>query len=385
MWHWTTGLPTTVTIVVAGLTLVITSRMELSQFEMAGALAVIPSLFGLLATWFLFIWGSRRESRGLSSRNQTRIAELQIATIWGPSLSKMREVIALGGERIKLAQAELEKELGDGRTSIYELIRIGYKCTQTCSSIHFLCAKGFPDQALSLCRGLMEQEANLWFIATVDDPEEVAQRYLDWQRASFYRYIRDHKDSLDKRNLGPTTEEWGALTEDYRHLEAKYAGNGNLEHREQWAIGTRADGTKRIEAFSVRQRAWQSMPWLPSDETQAYDAWSFEWQRLNEFTHTTPRSIFESASSNDQNFVAIGQSVLGIDEPMVIAGRSMLNISTILTNIASGRLPKGKSRRAEDLGGRMVKAVRHMLEGLEGIPSGAYLWHRRIQSGAEFK
>ena len=145
------------------------------------------------------------------------------------------------------------------------------------------------------------------------------------------------------------------------------------------AIGTRANGTQLVEAFSVPKRAWQSMPWLPSDDTQLYDAWTAEWQRLNEFTHTTPRSIFESASSNDQNVVVTGQSPLGIDEPLVIAGRSMLNISSILTNIASNKMPKGKSRRSEDLRKKTVRAYREMLEELEHIPVEAAPWHRSMR------
>ena len=87
------------------------------------------------------------------------------------------------------------------------------------------------------------------------------------------------------------------------------------------------------------------MPRLASDERQLHDAWTSEWQRLNEFTHTTPRSIFESASSDHENLVVTGQSPIGIDEPLTIAGRSTLNISTLLTSIASSKSSTGKSRR----------------------------------------
>ncbi len=374
-----TAMPISVTMVVAGLTLVITIRMELTRYELAIALTAIPCFAGLLATWFFLIRESLSRNRGLSSSNPASMTESQLATIWGRPLSKLQTVISLGGERIKLAQAELEETLQGGTTNIYDLIRIGYKCIQTCNAVNLLCAKGFPDQALSLCRGLMEQEANLWFISSIENKEEVTQRYLDWEKAKFFHYVRDRKDGLDKRNLGPTTVEWDTLTKEYKRLETKYRGNDRLSKREGWAIGKRANGTQLVKAFTVQERAWQSLPWLPSDETQLYDAWTSEWQRLNEFTHTTPRSIFESASSNDQNVVVMGQSPLGIDEPLVIAGRSMLNISTILTNIASSKLPKGKSRRSEDLGRKTVRTYREMLEELANIPGEAAPWHRRMR------
>lgn len=377
--RWAAVMPITVTIVVAGITLVITNRMELTRYELAIALTAIPCTFGLVTACVFYIRQNLTNTRRLASSNPVRTTEFQLVVMWGRPLSKLQTVISLGGERIKLAQAELEETLQGGRTSIYDLIRIGYKCSQTCNAIHLLCTKGFPDQALSLCRGLMEQEANLWFISTIENKEEVTQRYLDWERAKLYFYLKERKDRLDQRGLGPTAEEWDALRQEYKRLEAKYRGRGRLKDREQWAVGTRENGTQQINAFSVQKRAKKALPWLPSDETQLYDAWTSEWQRLNEFTHTTPRSIFESASSNDQNVVVTGQSPIGIDEPLVITGRSMLNISTILTNIVSDKLPEGKSRRSEDLGKRTVKAFQEMLEELENVPGAATPWYRRMQ------
>ena len=373
-------IPTCVTMVVAGLTLVITSRMDLSRYQLSIALTAIPCFSGLLVVWVFWIQESLSRNRRLSSNDRVEMTESQIVTIWGRPLSKLQIVVSLSGERIKLAQTELEETLRGSNTNIYALIRIGYKCIQTCNVIHLLCIKGFPDQALSLCRGLMEQEANLWFISTIENKEEVVQRYLDWEKAKFYSFVKKRKDRLDSRSVGPTIDEWDALTKEYKQLEAKYRGNGQLGSREQWAIGTRANGTQLVKAFSVRDRAKQSMPRLASDKTQLHDAWTSEWQRLNEFTHTTPRSIFESASSNDQNVVVTGQSPLGIDEPLMIAGRSILNISTMLTNIAADNLPKKDSRRSQDLGERTVQAFRGMLEEFENIPDTAAPWHRRLKS-----
>ena len=192
-----TAMPISVTMVVAGLTLVITIRMELTRYELAIALTAIPCFAGLLATWFFLIRESLSRNRGLSSSNPASMTESQLATIWGRPLSKLQTVISLGGERIKLAQAELEETLQGGTTSIYDLIRIGYKCIQTCNAVNLLCAKGFPDQALSLCRGLVEQEANLWFISSIENKEEVTQRYLDWEKAKFFHYVRDRKDGFE--------------------------------------------------------------------------------------------------------------------------------------------------------------------------------------------
>ena len=381
--NWSTVTPITVTMIVAGLTLVITARMELTRHELAIALTAIPCSSGLLVMWSFGIrdWFSRKHSP--PSDASANMTEAQLGTIWGASLSKLKTVVSLGEERIELAQAELEESLESSPTNVYNLMRTGYKCIQTCRAVHLLCSKGFPDQALALCRGLMEQEANLWFISTIENKEEVIQRYLDWEKAKFYRFVRKRKDRLDKRDEGPTTEEWDALTKEYERIEVKYRGNGNLRRREEWAIGTRGNGSKRIEAFSVPERVQESLPWLPSDEMALRDAWTSEWQRLNEFTHTTPRSIFESASSDHENLVVTGQSPLGIDEPLVIVGRSVLNISTLLTNIAMSASPKNRSRRSEHLGDRIVTSYSELLEELKQVPDEVTPWHRRMQGNDE--
>ena len=62
------------------------------------------------------------------------------------------------------------------------------------------------------------------------------QRYLDWEKAKFYRFEEKLKGSLGAGNLGPTTEEWDALTKEYERLKAKYDGDGILDRLEEWAI-----------------------------------------------------------------------------------------------------------------------------------------------------
>ena len=376
---WASLIPIYATIVVAGVTLAITSRMDLSRYELAIALAAIPGFSVLLATWAFYIGKSLMEKRRLLSDDRAEILRAQLVTVWGQPLSRLHTVIILGEERIKLAQEELTQTLGDAETSLYGLIRIGYKCIQTAKSVHVLCSDGYPDQALSLCRTLMEQEANLWFISTLENPEEVAQRYLDWEFAKFYHGVKTQKSKLDKRNIGPAREEWESLTKKYNRLETKYHGSGNLRNHRHWAIGTRANGSQRIKAFSVEERARLSRPQLASDETELYDTWVAHWQRLNDFTHTTPRSISESASSNSPNVVITGPSSLGIDEPLELTGMTVLNISTILTNIARYRSAKSESRKSEALGQKTVEAFSDLLKELRQVPKEATTLRRRIE------
>ena len=376
---WASLIPIYATIVVAGVTLAITSRMDLSRYELAIALAAIPGFSVLLATLAFYIGKGFMEKRRLPSDDRVEILRAQLVIIWGQPLSRLHTVITLGEERIKLAQEELTQTLGDDETSLYGLIRIGHKCIQTAKSVHVLCSNGFPDQALSLCRTLIEQETNLWFISTLDNPEEVAQRYFDWEFAKFYRCIKAKGDGLDKRGMGPTKEEWESLTKEYNRLQEKYHESGNLRRREQWAIGTRASGSQHIKAFSVEERARRSRPWLPSDKTQLHDVWMADWQRLSDFTHTTPRSISESASSNSPNVVITGPSSLGINEPLELTGMTVLNISTILTNIARYRSEKNRSRRSEALGQKTVESFRDLMKELEQVPKEAIPSHRRIE------
>ena len=254
-------IPIYVTALVAMLVFGIASRMELNRSLLTISLAVIPFLSGLLAVWFFCIRGS------FHSDNHARAVERYIATIWGRPLNKLQMVISLSQERINLVQTELEEKLQGGSTPIYALVAIGYKCIQICNAIHILCARGFPDQALSLCRGLVEQEANLRFIVTIENREEVTEKYLDWQRAKSIRLWKARNKELVNDNLEPTSGEWDALTESYERLEFKHRGNGNLQNPGGWAIGTMANGSERLTAFSVQERAKQFIRVWASDES----------------------------------------------------------------------------------------------------------------------
>ena len=346
--------PIFVTISVANLTFAITSGMELNPFGLAIAYTATPFLAGLLAVWFFYIRGSLR------SDYRTTTSDRLIPAIWGRSLTKLCTVTSLSNERISLTQTELEQTLQDKSTHLYALIAIGYKCVQTSNAIHMLCARGFPDQALSLCRGLLEQEANLRFILTVENREEVTERYLDWERAkTIIRWKRLNKGSVKgARDVVSTERE--ALTKAYERLKVKYHGNGNLRNHEGWAIGKRADCAKPIKAFSPEARAKRFIELLDSEKTLLSYIWIVRWQRLNEFAHTTPRSILESAASNDPKLVVAGPSHLGIGEPAIIAGQTMLNISTLLTQIVTDEFSIHENLRVKDVGERARRAFDDM-------------------------
>ena len=359
---------------VAGFDHHITNIIVLTRNRVATAFAAVQYSFGLLVSSFHRIRKDLCSNRRLLMINRAKTIEAQVATIWEGPLSKLQALIVLAGERLKLGHAELEETCKGNWTNVYDLIRIGYKCIQTCTAVHLLCAKGFPDQALPLCRSLMEQEANLGFILTIENKEEVIQRFLDWEKAKFYRYVKSRKDRLDRRSAGPTEEEWDSLTREYERLKVKYEGKGDLDKLEQWAIGTRAQGAQNIKAFSVKDRARQSIPRLLSDETQLHDAWTSQWQRLNEFSHTTPRSIVESASSYKQNVLVIGRSPYGLDEPIMIAGKSILNISSALTDIVATKLPGKGSQRSEELGNKAMEVFREVSDELNHVPAEVAPW-----------
>ena len=335
-------------------------------------IAVAPYLARVLIMWFLNI------RRIFAADNYNTIMARQISNIWGRSLNKLRTVTLLSHERITLTHTELETSLQGNSTHIYVLIAISYKCVQTCNAIQTLCEQGFPDQALSLCRGLVEQEANLRFFMTIDNREEVAERYIDWERAKTINRWKAQNKELVKSKLDFTNEEWDALNEVYAQLAAKHSGNGNLRHHEEWAIGTRAKGLKRIKAFSPEARAQQFIKVLASDEIRLRDTWTKRWQRLNEFVHITPRSIFESPASNDQKLVVTGPSHLGIDEPLIIAGQSMLNISTMLTLIVTEEFAISENQRIEDIGSRAIRAFNDVLEEVEKVPGSTARWHSTV-------
>lgn len=242
-----------IVMVAEGLALFVTSHFGTPQRYQVVVLASIPAITGII----YLVPDSIRDK--LAKKKQARdldpetIVIYQLVDTWGPSLDILHELVSLAEQRLEASQDALHKEMQGARSIFYDLIGIGYKCIQTARSIHLLCSNGYPDQALSLCRGLMEQEAYLWFIRSVDDPEELFQRYLDWENAKFYLRIKRQKSNLDARGIGPTAEEWENLTREYKSLKEKYQDAGNLKHLMDWAIGTREGGKKTIKATSVAQ------------------------------------------------------------------------------------------------------------------------------------
>lgn len=374
--HWSTIITCWVATLVAMAALYATNSIDMNLNDRIMVLAFAAPLSCHFTMSICGIVEGYYTKRLLRHRSQSLIFESHLASVWGDHLSNLNNVISLAEERIKAAQEELAKVI-PGNTTLYELIRIGYKCVQTSKAVSALCSKGFPDQALSLCRSLMEQEASLGFISRVEDPDKLAQRYVDWEYAKFYLDIEKRKPHLDLRNGGPSDEEWRIMTDKYNRLEKKYHGNGNLRRREEWAIATRANGSRIIKAFTVQEKARHYLPYLVSDETKIYDAWTSEWQRLNEFNHITPKSIYESASSGEENVVVIGQSEIGLKDPIRTVGRSMLNISTFLTSIVTLTVGGDEIPRLEKLRDEMMASFRKMVKELESVPEAATPWHER--------
>ena len=306
--------------------------------------------------------------------DSTKIVDSQLKHIWGSSLDALESLIGLADKRIQEAQLRLQNETQGNPSSLFEMARTAYKSMQVARGILVLCKNGYPDQAYILCRTLVEQRVNLGFILTSGKTEGVAQRYLDWEKVKFYRFIKRTRQRRNRMNGGPTNREWADLTNEYQRISAKYAGGiGGIEEKEEWAIAYRDGLTRIIKAFNVVDRARHSMPWLVSDGNLLFDVWEMEWQDLNEFTHTTPRSINESASTSGPNVVVSGPSSIGIYEPARIAGREVLNLSSIIShNLATSVRPE-----SEELGKEAMKLHRKLLRELNKIPAAAYPWYQR--------
>ena len=306
--------------------------------------------------------------------NSARIVNSQLKQIWGPSLDTLEALIGVAERRVQEAQHRLEEEKQGNSSSLFGMVRTAYKSIQVARGILVLCRNGYPDQAYILCRTLMEQRVNWGFILTSGKIEEVAQRYLDWRRVEFYRFIKRTKDRRDKMNSGPTHKEWTDLTNQYQNLRSKYAsGIGDIDNKEEWAIAYRNGLTETIKAFNVVDRARHSMPWLVSDKNLLFEVWEMEWQDLNEFAHTTPRSIYQSASTTGPNVVVSGPSSIGINEPTKIAGQEVLNLSSIISH----NLSTTSSPESEELGNEAMKLHTELLKELDKIPAGAYPWYQR--------
>ena len=220
------GWPITIVIISMNFAVLVTllaaDRIGLSLPHQRLMLLSIPPMVGLAtgsATAYWWTLRRRTDNRHLDTSSRTR---RQIDLFWGRPLASMSELISLCQKRIALSQAELDLAQPIRWTGIFELLRIGYKCVQTARAIHTLCLQGYPDQALSLCRALMEQEANVWFIMTSGKNDMVAERYVDWESMKFYRYVKKWKHKLDQTGSGPTDAEWANLTSHYNQLLEKY-------------------------------------------------------------------------------------------------------------------------------------------------------------------
>ncbi len=351
----------------------VTTNMGIQQLLQLQILISIPAALLVLYALFGLLRGKLDKVEVAQETDSNRIVNSQLKHTWGPSLDALECLISLAEKRIQDAQRRLQYEKQGNPSSLFEMARTAYKSIQVTRGILVLCRNGYPDQAYILCRTLLEQRVNLGFILTSGKIEDVAQRYLDWQKAEFYRFIKRTKERRDKMVGRPTDKEWSDLTNEYQSLKAKYAsGIGDIDKSEEWAIAYREGLTKTIRAFNVVDRARHSMPRLVSDKNLLFDVWEMEWQDLNEFTHTTPRSINESASSSGPNVVVSGPSSIGIYEPARIAGREVLNLSSMVSH----NLANSSSPESEELNKQAMKLHRDILMKLDKIPAAARSWHQ---------
>ena len=369
----------TIVMVAEGCALFATTYFGTPQRYQVNVLASIPAIGGVIYVITDFVRDKLEKRVQVPNPDPERIVIYQLMKTWRPALGDLQEFISLTERRLQTSENALTLQRESPKSNLIHLVVVGYKCVQTARSIQLLCSNGYPDQALSLCRALLEQEASLFFIQSVDDPEGVFQRYLDWEFAKFYLDVKNNRCALDERGIGPTDQEWETLTNEYNRLEEKYRGNGNLKNQREWAIGTRKNGEDTIRAFSVRKKAEESLPYLASDQTAIFEAWMADWQRLNEFTHMTPKSIDESASSNKRGLVATGRSSIGLAEPMEISGRAMLNISSVIMRLVNKRLDRVESTAEDELSRNAMETFQNMLKKLENLPIETAPWHEQLR------
>ena len=149
-----------------------------------------------------------------------------------------------------------------------------------------------------------------------------------------------------------------------------------FDKKEEWAIAYRDGMTRIIKALNLVDRAKHSMPWLKSDANLLFEVWEMEWQDLNEFTHTTPRSVHESLSSPEENVVGSGRSSIGLGQPLKVAAVGILNLSSTLAL----NLTPTQSRETDNLGEEAMETLRKLMKELEGIPEAARPWHQNRDS-----
>ena len=98
---------------------------------------------------------------------------------------------------------------------------------------------------------------------------------------------------------------------------------------------------------------------------------------MNEFTHTTPRSILDSASSPKSGVVVTGTSSVGIGDPLEIAGRAILNISSLLSRY----WPFVETPEQDKLGAKTTDKWVALLEELGRVPEVA--WPQRYRQTSD--
>lgn len=346
-------------------------RLVRVQAVALASLAFTVSLSAVARGWL------RGKNRHSAKLDEVALTESQITHFWGRSIAKFSKLTDLAEKRMTESQMRLDVEFGSDRTPLYEVIRMGYKCIQNARAVQTLCLGGYPDQALILCRTLEEQMINLWFIMTSGAPEEVIQRYIDWHDAKFYRDTKKQRERLDESGQGPTDLEWKTLTEEYERAKEKYARQGEDIDKsdEGWAIAYRDNQIKPIRRQNVPDRAQEALPRLKSDPILLQEVWRSWWQYLSEFVHATPHSLRESASNPRDNEVGTGPSVIGLKDPMTIAGGAILNISSLLTSY----MPTDETRRMKRIGKRTLKAYKEMINELERVPKEVQPWWYRVR------
>ena len=295
--------------------------------------------------------------------------EQHIDDIWGPSLEKMAETIDLAEQRIQDAVDRLEFALNGQKSHLYLVIGLGYRAVRLARAIRYSCVDGYPDEACAHCRNLMDLEANIWFIMVSGDAEGNCERWMIWENAKFYRYVRENRSKLDS---SPSEDEWQRMTDDYRKWVDEY-GEDDLKNENAWAIAYREGGSKKIKAWSVTARAFHCMPYLERDRHLLHEDWKNRRNHLNSMVHISPRSIFMSQSSPRENVIVSGQSALGLRDPVEEATSMILNISSA---IANNILPE-KTEKSEKLGKQTMDAFKKTLEILHEVPAAANPWWQR--------
>lgn len=370
------GTPTGALFVVMlaeGFAFFATTYWETPQYYQAVLLTWIPAIACIIYAAAGFVRGRLERKVPVQNHDPERIVASQLLFIWGPPLNTLDKLISLCEERVSDAQDRLEEEKKGEPSSLFEVTRTGFKCVQVARAILVLCKGGYSDQAYALSRSLVEQRVNVGFILTSGKIEEVAQRYIDWEKAKFYRFIKRTKDRRDQMGQGPTDEEWEFLTTEYRALKEKYKDSGDIDKKEEWAIAYRDGMTRIVKAFSVVDRAKHSMPQLKSDKNHLFEIWNMEWQDLNEFTHTTPRSIHQSLSTPRENVVGSGRSSIGLIQPIRVAAVEILNLSSAL----AFNLTSAQSLQTDTFSQEAMETLRKLMRQLEEIPEAARPWHHR--------